>query len=127
MSAARSKSTSGPLEVSLSDLKDAPNAGAAILLISANQIESIGGGGLRQHDNLLSDKVALIIYRTLAKIGELGEKRLLMVEDGEFRRLELIGTPECDAVLAEFGHQPNSRRQKLDDDEEDELDEDGDL
>jgi hypothetical protein len=122
---ARSKTTSGPLEVSVFDLKNAPDADAAILLVNADQIEDTVGDGLRQHDKLLADRAALIIYRTTAKIGECGEKRLLVAQDGEFRRLEFIGTPECDAALAEFAHQLRSRHLKLDD-EEDEL-EDGDL
>ena len=65
-------------------------------MLNAEQIEPAGEAALRRLDPILADHVALIIHSTPAKIGAFGEKRLLVVEDGEFRRLETIGSPECD-------------------------------
>ena len=120
---ARSKSAGGPLEMAIFDGKDSSSS-ASILLLNADQFEGECGDGLRQHDTILAKSIALIIYRAPSKIGAFGEKRLLVIEDGEFRRLETIGSPECDAALEEFGRQARERRARFDD-EEDELE--GDL
>ena len=124
---AKSKSATGPLCVSLFDLKDPPNSDAAILLLRADQIEAAGDDALRRCDSILADRVVLIIYSTPStpsKIGAFGEKRLLVIEDGEFRRLEPIGTPECEAALAEFGHRVRARRARIDQEGEEDMDED---
>jgi hypothetical protein len=93
-------------------------------LLDADQLEVAGGDAPRHQCDLFTDSVALIVYRTPARIGECGEKRLLVVQDGEFRRLELIGTPQCDAALAEVVRQSRRRRQRLDDEEDEMEDED---
>jgi hypothetical protein len=121
---AKSKSASGPLCVSLFDLTDSPQADAAILLLKADQIEASGEDALRQCDLVLADRVNLIVYSTPSKVGTFGEKRLLVVEDGEFRRLESIGSPECDAALAEFGHRARTRRARIDDEDEEDMEDD---
>jgi hypothetical protein len=64
------------------------------------------------------------MYGAPSKVGAFGETRLLVIEEGEFHRLETIGTPEADAALEEFGRQVRARRQSIDE-EEDELE--GDL
>ncbi len=92
--------------------------------MNADQIEEAGEDALRQQDPILAASVALIIYSNPSKIGAFGEKRLLVIEDGEFRRLETIGSPECNAVLAEFGRQMRARRARIKDEEEEELEQD---
>jgi len=121
---ARSKSAAGPLGAALFNTKDTPSSDASILLLNADQFESEGVDGLRQHDTVFANSVALIIYRAPSKVGAFGEKRLLVIEGGEFRRLEILGTPEADAALEEFGRQVRARRESFDE-EEDELE--GDL
>jgi hypothetical protein len=125
---AKSKSATGPLCVSLFDLTDPPNSDAAILLLRSDQIETAGEDALRQAESTLADRVALIIYSNpsnASNIGASGEKRLLVIEDGEFRRLEPIGTPECEAALAEFGHRVRARRTHIDQEgEEDDVEDD---
>src|SRR6185312_2179032 len=103
--------------VSLFDLEQPPQLDAAILLLKADQIEATGEEVFRQCDPVMADRVNLIVYSTPSKIGTFGEKRLLVVENGEFHRLEPVGSAECDAALAEFGHRARIRRARIDDED----------
>ena len=69
-------------------------------------------------------KVTLIVYHNVEKVGSFGEARVLTAQDGELRRFARLGTEEGDAVLKEFSLRGVSKQVKagLADDEDEEED-----
>jgi uncharacterized membrane protein (DUF106 family) len=84
----------------------------AVILVNADQLAKRTEHERRALDELFAGKVTLIVHRNAARVGAFGEERLLVAEDGEFRRLVTLGTPDSDAVLQEFSHQAGMRQQK---------------
>jgi hypothetical protein len=121
---ARASSSAAPLGVALLDPAD-PKAceTAALIFINPDQLTDASESELAA---LIAKKVALVVHRNTAKIGAFGEQRLLVVEEGEFRRLEILGGPESDAALEEYSRRIRQRRKQssFDDDEADDDDDD---
>ena len=69
---------------------------AKMLNEEARQSLTLESGGAQR------DKVTLIAYPNVEKVGMLGEERVLTFFEGEFQRFELLGTKEANAALEEF-------------------------
>jgi hypothetical protein len=77
-------------------------------------------------EDMLKDKVTLIVHRDSDTAGAFGESQVLVLTDGEMRRHALLGTEEGDAALKEFTLKAAAKRRSrrglldTDDDEEEE-------
>jgi len=75
-------------------------------------------------DSLHADKVALIVHRTPSGVGSFGERHLITLEAGTFRRFLPLGTSESAAALEHYSRKAATKRGKGPfDADDDELDE----
>lgn len=100
---------------------------AAVILANAVHLASGSEDQRRALDDMLADKVTLMVHRNPAKIGTFGEERLLVAEEGEFRRMVTLGSPEGDAALEEFSRKTRERKLKGQFEEQEEEDAEDDL
>jgi hypothetical protein len=75
---------------------------AALILATPDRLASPDDEQGRALDGVLSGKVTLIVYRDPAEVGSFGEKRLLVVDDGELHRIAALGGPDAGAAIEEF-------------------------
>lgn len=75
---------------------------AALILATSDRLASPDDEQGRALDGVLSGKVTLIVYRDPAEVGSFGEKRLLVVDDGELHRIAALGGPDAGAAIEEF-------------------------
>ena len=124
---ARLPHSTAPIALMFVEPSRAPDSPAAIALLSFDRPGEQDVEQFRAwREGILKDKVTLIVYRDSDNVGLFGEKRILVLNEGEMQRYVLRETEEADATLKEFTLKAAAKRRgkrgllDTDDDEEEE-------
>jgi hypothetical protein len=121
---ARSSQRTPPLGSAMLRPANGSAGDATIAVADADQFASVGDDLVAKLDSLHADKVALIVHRTPSAVGSFGERHLLTLEAGTFRRFLPLGTSESAAALEHYSRKAATKRGKGPfDADDDELDE----
>jgi hypothetical protein len=91
---------------------------AALVFADATQLAKLDEQALGTLRRDLRTMVVLVIHRDVGRVGAFGEKRVLVVEDGEFRRLATVGTREVNLILEETSLRARARKEQSEFDDE---------
>jgi hypothetical protein len=115
---ARSPQSPYPVGVTVVDSAGVSKNGGSIALVSVGEFEDIEAR-LAAVAPMLEDKVLLVNYTSMEKIGSCGEDYLLTIANNELRRYVKLGTDEADDAMKEIAALAKKRKAYQDDDEED--------
>ena len=119
---ARSSHWTPPLGTAMLRPANGSAGDATIAVADADQFASVGDDLAAKLDSLHADKVALIVHRTPSGVGGFGERHLITLEAGTFRRFLPLGTSESAAALEHYSRKAATKRGKgLFDADDDEL------
>jgi hypothetical protein len=90
-----------PIGVTVVDSVGISAKDGAIALVYLSRLEDVGAK-LDSLAGALKDKVVLVTYTDIEKIGSCGEEDLLTIAGNEMRRFVRLGTPEADAAIKEI-------------------------
>ncbi len=117
---ARSPQSPLPIGVTVVDTAGISSQEGSIALVYLNRIEDVRAR-LESIKDVLRDKVVLVTYMSVEKIGACGEEYLLTCADSELRRFVPLGTPEAEAAIREVAALAKKSR-AYEDDEDEEAD-----
>jgi hypothetical protein len=101
--AAKLPNSEAPLATAIIDPITGWRSDGAIAIVDAKMLNEDARQSLTlERGGAQRDKVTLIAYPNVEKVGMLGEERVLTFFEGEFQRFELLGTKEANAALEEF-------------------------
>ena len=122
---AKLEKSGAPVATAIVDPANIRQTAAGLVLVACPKTSK----GIEETGPLLEkaafkQKLSLIVYSNIEKVGSFGETKVLTAEEGELRRFALLGTEEGDAVLQEFSLRVAAKHVQagLADDEEDDED-----
>ena len=123
---AKLEKSRAPVAAAIVNPANVPTTAAGLLLVACpRSSKDIEENAPLLDTAAFKQKVTLIVYYDIEKVGSFGESMVLTAQDGELRRFARLGTEEGDAVLKEFSLKGVSKQVKAgladDDDEEEDM------